>query len=39
VSALALSDGGYQPHENRQPFIVLNYIINVTGVYPIPPND
>jgi len=39
VSALALSDGGYQPHENLQPFIVLNYIINVTGVYPIPPND
>lgn len=28
------SAGGSQPHENRQPFIALNYIIAVEGFYP-----
>ncbi len=27
--------GGNQPHENRQPYLVLQYIICVTGLYPI----
>ena len=26
--------GGSQPHENRQPFIVLNYIIALQGAFP-----
>ncbi len=26
--------GGDMPHENRQPFLVLNFIINFNGVYP-----
>jgi len=30
----ALGNGGSQPHENRQPFIVLNYIICLQGIYP-----
>ncbi|MEO9322505.1 tail fiber protein [Nocardioides sp. C4-1] len=26
--------GGSQPHENRQPFVVLNYVIALQGVFP-----
>jgi microcystin-dependent protein len=26
--------GGAQPHENRQPYIAMNYIIALTGIYP-----
>ncbi|WP_241771152.1 phage tail protein [Acidisphaera rubrifaciens] len=26
--------GGGQPHDNMQPFVVLNYIIALVGVYP-----
>lgn len=26
--------GGSQPHENRQPYLVLNWCIAVTGIYP-----
>ena len=26
--------GGSQPHDNRQPFLVVNYIISLFGVYP-----
>jgi microcystin-dependent protein len=26
--------GGSQPHENRQPFLVLNFIIALQGIYP-----
>ena len=26
--------GGAQPHENRQPYLVLNYVIALEGVYP-----
>lgn len=28
--------GGSQPHENRQPFLVLNVIIALVGVFPSP---
>jgi microcystin-dependent protein len=39
-SALAVATigniGGNQPHENRQPLLVLNYIISLYGVYPSP---
>jgi microcystin-dependent protein len=28
------SVGGSQPHENRQPFLVLNFIIALQGVFP-----
>jgi microcystin-dependent protein len=28
--------GGSQPHENRQPYLVINYIISLFGVYPSP---
>lgn len=31
--ALGLA-GGSQPHENRPPFLVLNFIIALTGIYP-----
>jgi len=26
--------GGNQPHENRQPYIAMNYIIAIQGIYP-----
>ena len=26
--------GGSQPHENRQPFLVLNFIIALQGIFP-----
>lgn len=28
------STGGSQPHENRQPFLVVRYIIALEGIYP-----
>jgi microcystin-dependent protein len=28
--------GGNQPHENRQPYLCLNFIISLEGVYPSP---
>ena len=35
MAAAALSAaGGGQPHENRQPFLAVNYIIAVEGIYP-----
>lgn len=33
-STLTLSAGGNQPHENRQPYQVLNWVISLYGVYP-----
>ena len=30
------SVGGSQPHENMQPFLCLNYIISLFGIYPSP---
>ncbi len=29
--------GGNQPHENRQPFLVLNYYIALQGIFPVRP--
>jgi microcystin-dependent protein len=26
--------GGSQPHENRQPFLALNYIVSLFGIFP-----
>jgi microcystin-dependent protein len=26
--------GGSQPHENRQPFLAINFIISLFGIYP-----
>jgi microcystin-dependent protein len=38
MSAAATSSvGGGQPHENRQPYLVLNYIIALQGVFPARP--
>jgi microcystin-dependent protein len=35
MSAAATSAvGGSQPHENRQPYLVLNYIIALQGIFP-----
>jgi microcystin-dependent protein len=28
--------GGSQPHDNTQPFLVLNFIISLFGIYPSP---
>ena len=28
--------GGTQPHENRMPYLVVNYIISLYGIYPTP---
>lgn len=30
------SAGGSQPHENIQPYLVINYIISLFGIYPSP---
>jgi microcystin-dependent protein len=35
-TVLGLSGGGNQPHENRQPYLVINWIISLYGVYPTP---
>jgi microcystin-dependent protein len=29
-------DGGNQPHENRQPFLCVNFIISLFGIFPSP---
>ncbi len=35
MNAAALSvAGGSQPHENRQPFLVLNFVIALQGIFP-----
>jgi microcystin-dependent protein len=26
--------GGSQPHENRQPFLVMNWVIALSGIFP-----
>jgi microcystin-dependent protein len=26
--------GGSQPHENRQPFLVMNFVIALQGIFP-----
>lgn len=34
ASAMMSSIGSNQPHENRQPFLVLNWVIALAGVFP-----
>ena len=35
LSPLSVTNvGGSQPHENRQPFLVLNFIIALSGIFP-----
>jgi microcystin-dependent protein len=34
--ACLMQQGGNQPHENMQPFVVINYIISLFGIYPSP---
>ena len=36
AAAVGNSPGGNLPHENRQPFQVLNWVISLFGVYPTP---
>jgi len=38
ASTLGVS-GGNQPHENRQPYLTVNYIISLYGVYPSQSKD
>ena len=33
-AATLASQGGSQPHENRQPFLVMNWCIALTGIFP-----
>ncbi|MGA2171175.1 MAG: tail fiber protein [Terracidiphilus sp.] len=34
AAMVGLSGGGSQPHENMQPYLVLNWIIALYGIYP-----
>ena len=37
VNATALGPGGgSQPHENRMPYLAINFIISLFGIYPTP---
>jgi microcystin-dependent protein len=36
ASGMLSSYGGSQPHDNRQPYLVLNWIISLFGIYPSP---
>jgi microcystin-dependent protein len=31
---ITLATGGSQPHENRQPYLAMNWIISLNGIYP-----
>ena len=33
-AAAVASTGGSQPHENRQPYLAINFIIALQGVFP-----
>lgn len=33
-AAVVQNAGGGQPHENRQPYLVLNYVIALAGIFP-----
>ncbi len=33
-SAVVAQVGGGQPHENRQPYLVMNWLISLSGIYP-----
>jgi microcystin-dependent protein len=34
AAAMIQTAGGNQPHENRQPFLVLNFCIAINGIFP-----
>ncbi len=34
AATMAAPSGSGQPHENRQPFLVLNYVIALQGIFP-----
>lgn len=34
ISTTVASTGGNQPHDNRQPYLAINYIIALEGIYP-----
>ena len=34
AAAIAATSGGGQPHQNMAPFLALNYIISLFGIYP-----
>jgi microcystin-dependent protein len=34
AAMVGLSGGGSQPHENRQPYLALNWVISLFGVFP-----
>jgi microcystin-dependent protein len=36
VQSISPSNGGNQPHDNMQPYLVINYIISLYGIYPQP---
>lgn len=36
TGVLAMSGGGNQAHENRQPYLAINWIISLYGIYPTP---
>lgn len=31
---VSVAQGGSQPHENRQPYLVLNWVISLLGIFP-----
>jgi microcystin-dependent protein len=35
-ATIGFSGGGNQPHDNLQPYLVLNWIISLFGVFPSP---
>jgi microcystin-dependent protein len=34
VTAISANSSGGQPHENRQPYLAVNYIISLFGIFP-----
>ena len=34
MNASSVSQAGGQPHENRQPYLVMNWLISLNGIYP-----
>jgi microcystin-dependent protein len=34
ISQSVASSGGSQPHENRQPYLVMNWVIALQGIFP-----
>jgi len=34
VAGMLSNDGGSQPHSNQQPFLVLNWVISMFGIFP-----